>query len=179
MKELTYKIIDTNEITTALATEFIDLLVKQGKVDKPTVARIQSCQKIVMCYSDKTLIGIGAIKPKTNSDFTKQKADLDTVNKKFEWELGYFFVDNDYRGYGISTTMARLLLIGKEKENIMASTELYPKNAMINVLEKFGFRQYGKPWPSMRHDGTLGLFLKFKPGEQNDDSPATKSKDIR
>lgn len=174
MKELIFKIVDKKNIKSLLATMFIDLLVKQGKVDKPSITRIQSCQKVVMCYADNLLVGIGAIKPKTISDFNKKKADLENVEKNFEWELGYFFVDNNYRGYGISTMMARLLLLGKDNENIMASTELYRSNAMINVLEKFGFRQFGKPWTSKKHDGTIGLFLKFKPGEVKDSKSASK-----
>ncbi|HRE75262.1 MAG TPA: GNAT family protein [Flavobacteriales bacterium] len=174
MQELTFKILDKAKITTDIANSFIELLVKQGKVDKPTVDRIKSCRQLSLCYADSKLIGIGAIKPKTKSDFATTKADLMNIEQQFVWELGYFFIDDNYRGYGISTTIARLLLKGKDKENILASTELYPDNVMIKVLEKFGFRQYGKPWLSKRHDGTLGLFLKFKVGETIDNKPTTK-----
>lgn len=165
MKELNFKILDKTEITTEIANLFIELLVKQGKVDKPSVERIKSCRQILLCKIDNKLIGIGAIKPKTNSDFKIEKSGLLNIEKQFIWELGYFYVDNNYRGYGISSNIARLLLKDKEKENIMATTELYNGNVMINVLEKFGFKQYGKPWLSTKHDGTLGLFLKFKVGE--------------
>jgi predicted GNAT family N-acyltransferase len=175
MQELTFKILDKAKITTEIANSFIDLLVKQDKVEKPTVDRIKSCRQLLLCYADTKLIGIGAIKPKTKSDFNVNKADLVNIENQFVWELGYFFTDINFRGYGISTTIARLLLKEKDKENIMASTELYPDNAMIKVLEKFGFRQYGKPWLSARHDGTLGLFLKFKVGESTDNK-ATNNK---
>lgn len=174
MQELTFKILDKEKITTEIANSFIDLLIKQGKVEKPTVERIKSCRQLSLCYTDNELIGIGAIKPKTKSDFAVNKADLSNIEQQFDWEIGYFFTDINFRGYGISTTIARLLLKGKDKENIMASTELYPDNAMIKVLEKFGFRQYGKPWLSKRHDGTLGLFLKFKVGETTDNKATTK-----
>lgn len=43
----------------------------------------------------------------------------------------------------------------------MASTELRIDNAMIRILEKNNFKQFGKPWKSTVHKGTLGLFLKF------------------
>lgn len=174
MQELTFKILDKANITKEIANSFIDLLIKQGKVETPTVERIKSCRQLSLCYADNQLIGIGAIKPKTKSDFAVNKADLSNIAQQFDWELGYFFTDSNFRGYGISTTIARLLLKGKDKENIMASTELYPDNAMIKVLEKFGFRQYGKPWLSKRHDGTLGLFLKFKAGEAIDNKAMTE-----
>lgn len=174
MQELTFKILDKAKITTDIANLFIDLLVVQGKVDKPTVERIKSCRQLSLCYADSKLVGIGAIKPKTKSDFATTKADLINLEQQFVWELGYFYIDNNFRGYGISTTIARILLKGKDNENILASTELYPDNVMIKVLEKFGFRQYGKPWLSKRHDGTLGLFLKFKVGETIDNRTTTK-----
>ena len=164
MEQLTFQILDKSKITTETANVFIELLVKQDKVVKPSNEKIKSCREILLCYSDKKLIGIGALKPKTKTDFNEQKADLKTIESRFIWELGYFYVDEAYRGFGISTTIARLLLKGKTNENILASTELYSDNAMIRVLEKLGFRQYGKPWPSKIHDGTLGLFLKFKCG---------------
>lgn len=174
MLELTFKILDKTRITTDIANSFIDLLVKQGKVEIPTVKRIQSCRQISLCYVDNKLIGIGAIKPKTKSDFSERKADLINIEQQFTWELGYFFTDTSFRGFGISTTIARLLLKDKDKENFLASTELYPENVMVKVLEKLGFRQYGKPWLSKRHDGTLGLFLKFKLGEAINNKAITK-----
>ncbi len=78
------------------------------------------------------------------------------------------YVDENYKSYGISTTITRLLLKQLPNENIMASTELYHENPMMYILQKFGFQKYGKPWPSIKHDGTLGLFLKFKKGERNE-----------
>lgn len=164
MEQLIFQIFDNTKITTDIARVFIELLVKQDKVAKPSIARIKSCGEILLCYSDKKLIGIGALKPKTKSDFDKKKADLKIIEQKFIWELGYFYVDEAFRGYGISLTIARLLLKNKPNENILASTELFSDNAMIRVLEKVGFKHYGKPWASIRHDGTLGLFLKFKIG---------------
>lgn len=165
MKELTFKIICSAEITNEVADAFIELLVIQDKVKKPTREKIKSCRELVLCYADSKLIGIGALKEKTKSVFNDLASGLKTIEQKFTWELGYFYVDKLFRGYGISTTISRLLLNDKSNENILASTELNKDNAMIFVLKKFGFRQFGNPWPSSRHDGTLGLFLKFKSGE--------------
>ena len=166
--ELTFKIIDQKNITKKIAEDFIDSLRKQGKVTIPTVAKIQSCLKVSLCYLDDVLIGISALKTKSSSDFNNSKADLPNLESKFVWELGYMYVDKNYRSYGISLAMTRLLLKQVQDENIMASTELFAENAMMFILRKFGFEQYGKPWPSVKHDGTLGLFLKFKNGKPNE-----------
>ena len=163
--EIRYKLIDSNNITNEIAEEFKKLLIKQDKVIAPSIDKIKSCFKIVNCFVDDNLIGIGALKPMTKSDFSSNKADLQKIEEKFTWELGYFYVQDDYKNYGISTTISRLLLKEMTNENILASTELYSENPMKYVLEKFGFRQYGKPWQSQKHNGSLGLFLKFKKGE--------------
>lgn len=34
--------------------------------------------------------------------------------------------------------------------------------AMVRMLEKMGFRLFGKPWKSGIHDNYLGLFLKLE-----------------
>ncbi len=165
MDELNFKMINEIDITKEHANAFLKLLIKQKKVQAPTEKRILACRQILFCIADKKIVGIGAIKPKTKSDFTAEKADLNNISKKFDWELGYLYVEENFRGLGISSTITRLLLIGKENENIMASTEIYKNNPMIKVLKKSGFKQYGKPWGSSQHDGTLGLFLKFKLGK--------------
>ncbi|MBW4362777.1 GNAT family N-acetyltransferase [Flavobacterium taihuense] len=163
--ELHYKLIDSNKITDEIAEGFKNLLVKQGKIVAPNITKIKSCFKIVVCFVDNKLIGIGALKPKTKSDFSSTKADLPKLEENFTWELGYFYVNDEYKNYGISSTITRLLLKEMTNENILASTELYSENPMKYVLKKFGFKQYGKPWLSQKHNGNLGLFLKFKKGE--------------
>jgi hypothetical protein len=34
----------------------------------------------------------------------------------------------------------------------------------MNTLKKLEFKHYGIPWKSIWHDGTIGVFLKFKKG---------------
>tara|TARA_R110002050_G_scaffold167946_2_gene299014 strand:- start:7219 stop:7395 length:177 start_codon:yes stop_codon:yes gene_type:complete len=57
--------------------------------------------------------------------------------------------------------MVRLLINEYGNENLMASTEINTNPAMVKILEKNGFRHYGKPWKSNIHNSYLGLFLKF------------------
>ena len=58
--------------------------------------------------------------------------------------------------------IAKLLLEKYGKDNLMASTEITANPAMVSILQKNGFRLYGKPWKSGIHENDLGLFLKFK-----------------
>lgn len=164
MNELIFQVIDKTKITNQIALEFISMLEKQGKVIIPSVTKIKSCRQIILCYVDKKLVGIGALKTKTKTDFNPLNANLLDLEKKFDWELGYFYVETNVRKLGIATTMTRLLISDKLNENLLASTELYSENKMIYILEKFGFRQYGNPWNSKKHNGTIGLFLKFQAG---------------
>lgn len=58
--------------------------------------------------------------------------------------------------------IAKLLIEEYGKENLMASTEVKANHAMVHLLEKSGFRLFGKPWKSAIHENYLGLFIKFK-----------------
>ena len=148
VREVVYKIFDKASISTEIANIFISMLKKQGKVEPPTIEKIKACRQVVLCYSDRILVGIGAIKTKTKSDFSINKSDLGNLEKKFAWELGYFYIEEKYRKLGIASTIAKLLMFDKQDENILASTELFNDNSMIRILAKYGFKQYGKPWNS-------------------------------
>ncbi len=163
LKTLGYQIIEKCNITSDIAEVFIEHLKEQKKVTIPSIEKLKMSCTIVFCYADETLIGIGALK--LNESLGFEKAGLNAIEGVFALELGYFYVNESFRNLGISTTIARLLLIDKMNENILATTELYFNNPMAKVLEKLGFRQYGNPWKSKWHDGMIGLFLKFKKGE--------------
>jgi RimJ/RimL family protein N-acetyltransferase len=83
------------------------------------------------------------------------------MRNEFQIELGYCFTLPDKTGQGYSSTITKMLLDKVRSENLMASTELRSDNSMIRILERNGFKQYGKPWKSGIHKGTLGLYLKF------------------
>jgi RimJ/RimL family protein N-acetyltransferase len=165
INSLVYRVVEKSNITDEIALVFIQHLTKQGKVTIPSIDKVRSCCRIVMCFVNDELIGIGALKP--NESLAFEKAGLSSINDIFVLELGYFFVSETYRGLGISTSIARLLLMNKLEENILATSELFANNPMMKTLEKLGFKHYGIPWKSIWHDGTIGVFLKFKKGVKN------------
>lgn len=161
MKEIIYKIDSPKNFTEDERKTFLSLLIKQEKVSKPTMARINACKLLCVCKVDSEIISIGAIKPRTDSDFNSNKADLDKFRNDFSVELGYCFTLPDHTGKGYSSSLVKLLLDKYKDINLMASTELRADNSMTRILEKNHFKHFGKPWKSTIHQGTLGLFLKF------------------
>jgi len=157
-----YTIIDNDTISDEIASCFLKLLIRQNKVKKPGINKIKQCRCLCICKCDGRIIGIGAIKKKTKSDFFGNKAKLQNLEPEFSWELGYCFTDENYRGKGISSTIVGLLLDKIGSENLMASTEICPDNPMIKILKSNAFVMHGAQWRSSIHGGSLGLFLRFK-----------------
>ena len=160
MAEIVYKTGSPTEFTQAEKATFRDLLIKQGKVRNPTVQKVERCVWLCVCKVDGQIVSIGAIKPATKSDFDKDHAQLEKLAKDFTLELGYCFTEPDHTRKGYSSTVVNFLL-ENQKTNLIASTELRNDNGMIYVLQKFGFKQYGKPWKSVIHGGLLGLYLRI------------------
>jgi hypothetical protein len=161
MKEIVYKIGSPKDFSESEKKSFLDLLKEQGKVASPTIEKIERCFLLCFCKVDNVVVSIGAVKPKTNSDFNPDKADLENLRNDFHKELGYCFTLTKHTGNGYSSPLVKLLLDKVAHENLMASTELRSDNSMVRILERNGLKQYGRPWKSRIHNGVLGLFLKY------------------
>lgn len=116
INSLAYQVVDKSNITDEIAQVFIQHLTKQGKVTIPSIDKVKTCSKLVLCFANDELIGIGALK--LNESPALQKAGLGSIQDIFGLELGYFFVSETFRGLGVSTAIARLLLLDKIEENI-------------------------------------------------------------
>ncbi len=160
--KIDYEIIRKEELTGSIRNMFAKMLEKQGKVKGDLSKKADRCKFLCIVKINDKISGIGAIKEKTESDFSKQKASIPELKDSFQWELGYLYVNPEYSGKGIATNIVRLLIESYGKGNLMASTEISANPAMVKILEKFGFRLYGKPWKSDIHNNHLGLFLKFE-----------------
>lgn len=156
-----YSIILNSEITESHVNEFGDLLKEQNKVQGPVLEKAKRCKVICIVSTEEGTIAIGGIKPKTKSDFLKEKANLTNRQNDFEWELGYIYTKPKFMKKGIASNVVRMLLDKYGSENIMASTEISKNPGMVKILERNGFRLYGKPWKSKIHGNFLGLFLKY------------------
>lgn len=159
--ELKYDIIKKLDIEDFHRKIFAELLGNQGKVQGNLTTKADRCKLICIASMDSKPVAIGGIKKKSNSDFTKQKANMQNLASDFEWELGYLFTLEDFNGTGIASNIVKLLIKEYGEFNLMASTEITANPGMVRILEKNGFRHYGKPWKSDIHDNYIALFLKF------------------
>ena len=134
---------------------FLDMIKQQKKIINPKMERVEHCKLLCICKEDGKIVSIGAMKPKSNSDFDTDKADIENLRNEFEVELGYCFTLPDFTGKRYSSTISKMLLDKFEKQNIMASTELRADNTLTRILERNGFKLFGKPWKSGKHGGHL------------------------
>lgn len=116
---------------------------------------------ICIVTNEKESVAIGGIKQKSESAFSKEKADILEFRNSIDWELGYLFTNAKFTRRGISSKIVKLLLDNTGDINLMATTEIESNPAMVRILTKNGFQQYGKIWQSAIHQNSLGLFLKL------------------
>ena len=160
--KIEFEVISKNQITDAIRETFAEALKRQGKVLGNLQEKADRCKLLCIAKIDSEVAGIGAIKIKTGSDFSAQKASLPDLCSDFEWELGYLYTEPAHTRKGIGKNIARVLIEAYGAGNLMASTEIAANPAMVRILENFGFQQYGKPWKSAIHENYLGLFLRFQ-----------------
>lgn len=158
---LEYRILQRAEINDSVRRTFAAMLKKQGKVEGDLATKADRCTLICLAKVDGEVVAIGAVKRKTPSDFSQEKAGIPHLASEFDWELGYLYTEENFRGRGVASTVARLLVETYGKGNLMASTEIAANPGMVRILERLGFRLFGTPWKSGIHDSYLGLFLKF------------------
>ncbi len=159
MSKTSFKIGPPSEFTEDEKLAFVDLLNQQGKVVDPSLLKLNSCKLLAVSFLDNNFVSIGAIKRKTASDFGPTKADLPGLRDQFDWELGYCFTPPEYTGNGYSSEIVEKLIEAAGKIKLIASTEV-SGSSMRGILERNGFKQKGKIWPSGIHGGELGLFLR-------------------
>jgi len=159
--KIVYHIINKNDLTEIHRTVFGTLLKEQNKVRGDLSTKAGRCKVICIVNKNDEPIAIGGIKTKTRSDFNPEKANLSELANDFEWELGYLYTKPAFGGQGIASNVVKLLLNECESTNLMASTEISKNPGMVKILERNGFRHFGKPWKSDIHANFLGLYLRF------------------
>lgn len=157
-----FKIIEKEKLTDLNREMFTKMLKAQGKVRGDLSTKADRCKTICFAYYNGELAAIGAIKQKTQSDFTIHKADLSSLESQFDWELGYIYTDPNYESKGLARNVVATLIKSFGDGNLMASTEISKNPRMVHILESNSFKLYGKQWKSDIHENYLGLFLKFR-----------------
>lgn len=165
-----YEVVRAEELTSSIKRVFAEMLKKQGKVMGNLDAKADRCKMIALAKVNGHVVAIGAIKPKTRSVFSLDKAAVPSMEKKFEWELGYLFTLKEYAGQGIAKKLSNILVEEAGSKNLMASTELSENPRMVKILEEMGFRKYGTSWKSQIHGHDLALFLRWSPEAKSEEN---------
>lgn len=135
-----------------------DLIAQGGEVGMDLVQRnLENSPAIAWVESDNEPVAVGVLKNPVNSYKQKvfQSAGKPELANRYNLELGYIYVDPDFRNQGLASSIVDALA----RENIYATTrENNPK--MISILKTAGFRQAGDPYPSARGNYNILLWVR-------------------
>lgn len=160
--DLQYSLVYNKDLTENDKNNFGKLLKEQGKVQGNCLKKAERCKFIIIVYDSGIPVAIGAIKPKTLSDFQLNKANVKNISTMFNWELGYIYTKTTHTGNKIASTIVSKLIEEYGNENLMASTEITENPSMVKILINHGFQQIGNTWKSSIHGNSLGLFIKYE-----------------
>lgn len=107
------------------------------------------------------IVGVAALK-KPNENYRAsvfRKAQMKEEPSKYEAELGWIFVKNEYRRKGLATRLVEKLFSVKIPKSVYATTRK-KNDPMVPILKRFGFVQSGVQYPSTEGDYDLVLYIK-------------------
>lgn len=122
--------------------DFMNLVLEGKQVtSKGLEGRIRNCKNLGFCYVDNKLVGVSAIKQKSEEIVkrTLYKAKINS-DKIPTHELGYSFTKLKFRGQGINKQINDELLGLIGQENIYATTD---NDTMRKYLKEKGFIKRG------------------------------------
>lgn len=138
----------------ALAAEDLDeferLARKSGEVEAAGLKnRIKGAYLLGLVRLGGKIVAIGAIKnpSQTYRAGLQRKSNYSPLSR-YKEELGYVFVEEEYRGKQLGNLVTRSLL-AKCRRPVYATTKT-DNVRMQKILKSFGFKKVGKSWPSGR-----------------------------
>lgn len=134
--DLHFSLVYNTDLTEKDKKVFGELLKEQGKVQGDTFNKASRCKYIIIAYDNDVPVAIGAIKPKTSSDFHLDKANVNNISNIFDWELGYIYTKESYSGNKIASNIVAKLLEEYGEGNLMATTEINDNPRMVKILIK-------------------------------------------
>ena len=125
-------------------------------------ARIKrACSVVWLQGSDGSPVGVGALKyPHENyrASIFKKASSREEPNK-YELELGWIFLENQFRGQGLSDVIMKELLSASRTKSLYATVR-ENNYIMRTVLVKHGFMQEGRAYLSDEGDYKVVLYIK-------------------
>jgi RimJ/RimL family protein N-acetyltransferase len=116
---------------------------------------------LVFLWVDGVLVGVGAVKKRDKGYVTDKfrSAGVPKEAADFSMELGWIYVDEQYRGKGYSRVIAAAGVSQANQSSLFATTKAKNK-AMQRTLEGLDFSQLGKSWKSQRGHYELLLYVR-------------------
>lgn len=141
---------------------FIKEVKKGHEVDPNNLEDLVERSKFLAFY-EKTnvLVGVGGIKqpyvPHRNRIFENAKSN--EMPEQYKIELGWVFVEPEFRRQYVGTTIVRELL-GKVKGDKIYATTRTDNDKMKRILEFLNFHESGKEYKSRIGKQSLVLFVR-------------------
>lgn len=127
-----------------------------GLSDRITNAHVLACATVNGC-----LVAVAALK-KPNPDYQKSVFEkAGTTENPNDWpaELGWIFVEPDYRKQGLATRLVTQLLADSGSMGIFATTR-ERNDPVLPLLSAFGFERSSEPYSSTEGNYNCVLHLK-------------------
>lgn len=148
------------ECTENEIREFVSEVKKGNEVESSgLINRVKNADILVFARdTNLNLIGVGAVKCPKRSYLNRifSKAGVSAESSKYKLEIGYFYVDPNYRKNGIGSKIMQAINQHLHGENCFATTK---SDTMQNILTKYGFQKIGKEYKSDSGDYKLELYI--------------------
>ncbi len=147
--------------TAADLDSFCKLVVMGDQVDPSGLhQRVLAAHTLVFLREGNTLAGIAAIKKPGKSYRRAVFKKADVLDEGFELELGWVVVAAAYRGRNLSHHLveAAVSLV----HDPLFATSRTDNAPMHKTLKRCGFARAGSPYPGIRPEEQIALFLRAR-----------------
>lgn len=162
---LTIVVRPPNAFTAEDKTAFKELVGKDKQVNKETLPKlVEDAHLLAFLHIDNVLVGTHAIK--NNPDYwtgLEEKAGVTLPAADYFGEVGYMHIAEAHRGAGLGKLL-ELATIAAAKGRGLFCTIQSKNVSSRRLVESFGFKQVGKPWPSQEAEGKDVVNLYVRPG---------------
>lgn len=151
------------EMITEDQNEIKSLIIKGNEANNNLVeGRLHTSALTAYFKDNNKIIATSTIKTPEISYittiFNKALSKLDPLN--YIHELGYVFVDLDYRNQKLASTLCSELVWKFKTENLFSTTRT-DNLGMQSILNTLGFIPNGNPYPSIIQDKLLSVYIKI------------------
>lgn len=151
------------ELETQDQNKIKELIIKGNEANNSLVEDRLYTSALTAYFKDNNkIIATSTIKiPEIDyidSIFKKSSSTLNPLNYKFE--LGYVFVDLNYRNKKLASTLCSELVQKFKTENLFSTTRI-DNIGMQSILNTLGFILNGNPYPSIIQEKLLRIYIKI------------------